>query len=596
MEQRLPNWRRMWAATLLLTVAVTAAAAAQGQQPAASTKFKVLVLPLTRVGDAKGNFGKDVAEELRKLIVTTPRHEPVDKPEIDAAMRKYGLKTDEMDCVKNRQLATQINSELAVCGRFAGGGTSYQVDSIQVISAKTQQAFEIPNVTAGTAKEAATKIFDQFKKVIGSMENLAYCAQYIDSQQYDQAIKNCDDALAINPTSEQGNKLKAFALMQQAGQGENADKAKLQQALALYKKVLEVNPIEQDALRNGGIVAARVGEQETSRQYFKQYLELNPGDVSVRVSVANEANKAKDPEGALRVIEEGLKTDSANVDLLTFAGIYAGAAAFNAQMAAAANATPGKPTEMPEAAKKMYETSYGYLKRVFDVKKGEVDPAIAEQMIKTLVLLERNQEAVDLGKQLVANPKASAAIDVTYAAALLNSGDIKGAMAAYDAAIAKNDPSMKDLQRRKADALIRAGMLNEAKEAFRAAVTAGQIAPDSASNMIWQFALTEPYQKKKWELFSSYLDAAEEFAKDPMEVSKLKFWRGFMYFQQATALGQPDNAAKAKNALPIYKKALDTLRDGAAYGRSKPEYNYAQMTDYLTKNIEYLNALIKRGV
>jgi Tfp pilus assembly protein PilF len=586
----------MWAAALLLTVAGTAAATAQGTQPVASTKFKVLVLPLTRAGDAKGNFGKDVAEELRKLIETTPRHDPVAKTEIDAAMKKYGLKADDMDCVKNRQLATQINSELAVCGRFGGTGTSFQVDSIQVISAKTQQAFEIPNVSAATAKEAATKIFDQFKKVIGSMENLAYCSQYIDSQQYDQAIKNCDDALAINPTSEQGNKLKAFALMSQAGTGENADKAKLAQALALYKKVLEVNPIEQDALRNGGIVAARLGEQDLSRQYFKQYLELNPGDVSVRVSIANDQNKAKDPEGALRVIEDGLKTDSTNVDLLTYAGIYAGGAAFNAQMAASANATPGKPVEMPEAAKKMYEVSYGYLKKVFDVKKGEVDAAIIEQMIKTLVLLDRNQEGVELCNVLVASPKVNAATLTTCAAAELNANHVQEAMKYYDAAIAKNDPNMKDLQKRKADALIRAGMLNEAKEAFRAAVTAGQIEPDSASNMIWQFSLAEPYQKKKWDVFAAYLDAAAEFAQGEMEKSKLTFWRGFMYFQQATALGQPDNAAKAKNALPVYQKALDTLREGAAYGRSKPEYNYGQMTDYLTKNIEYLKALIKRGV
>jgi tetratricopeptide (TPR) repeat protein len=395
MEHRLLTWRRIFATSLLLTAAGSVAVAAQGaQQPSSPNKFKVLVLPLTRVGDAKGNFGKDVADELRKLIETTPRHDPVEKTEIDASLKKYGLKPDEMDCVKNRQLATQINSELAVCGRFATSGTSFQIDSIQVISAKTQEAFEIPNITAGTAKEAAAKIFDQFKRIIGSMETLTYCFQYIESQQYDQAIKNCDDALAINPNSERGNKLKAFALFSQAGQGDNADKAKLQQALDLYKKVLATNPIEQEALRTGGIIAARLGQQELSRQYFKQYLELNPGDVSVRVSIANDQAKADDPEGALRVIEEGLKTDSANVDLLTFAGIYAGSAAFKAQRAASTPGSPaGKPGEVPASAKKLYETSYGYLKKAYDAKKGDVDAAIAEQMIKTLVILERNQEA-----------------------------------------------------------------------------------------------------------------------------------------------------------------------------------------------------------
>ncbi len=594
MEQRLHTWRRVLAGTLLLTAAGAVAAVAQ-EQPASSSKFKVLVLPLSKVGDTKGNFGKDVAEELRKLIETTPRHDPVEKTEIDAAMKKYGLKAEEMDCVKNRQLATQINSELALCGRFQGTSGNFQLDSIQVISAKTQEAFEIPNITAASAKEAAGKIFDNFKRVIGSMETLTFCAQYIESQQYDQAIKNCDQALAINPNSERGNKLKAFAIFSQAGTGDTADKAKMQQALDLYKKVLEVNPIEQEALRTGGVVAARLGQQELSRQYFKQYLELNPGDVSVRVSIANDQAKAGDAEGALRVIEEGLKTDSANVDLLTFAGIYAGSAAFNAQKAAAATAAPGK-NEIPEAAKRLYETSYNYLKRAFDAKKGEVEPAIADQMIKTLVILEKNQEALELGRQLVQNPKASGSIWVTYAAALLNAGNVQEAMKAYDAAIAKNDTTLKDLQRRKADALIRAAMLDPAREAFRAAIAAGQVQPDSASNLIIQFGLTDPLAKKKWESFANYLDAASEFAKSDMEKSKISFWRGYMYFQQATALGQPTKAAEAKTALPVYKKALSTLQEGSSFGRSSPNYGYAQMVDYLNKNIEYLNALIKRGV
>jgi tetratricopeptide (TPR) repeat protein len=506
-------------------------------------------------------------------------------------MKKYGLKADEMDCVKNRQLATQINSELALCGRFGGNNGSFQIDSILVISAKTQEAFEIQAVSAATAKDAATKIFDQFKRIIGSMETLAYCAQYIESQSYDQALKNCDEALTINPNSERGNKLKAFALFSMAGTGEAADKAKLQQSLDLYKKVLEINPIEQEALRTGGVVAARLGQNDLSRQYFKQYLELNPGDVSVRVSIANDQAKAGDPEGALRVVEEGLKTEAENPDLLMFAGIYAGSAAFNVHK----TAPPGS-KEVPAAAKTMYEASYTYLKKAYDAKKGEVEPAIAEQMIKTLVILERYQEAENLGKELAAKPNVSAAILVTYAAALLNNGKVTEAMAVYDQAIAKNDPTMKDLQRRKADALIRAEMLDPAREAFRAAVATSQIPADEASNMIVQFGLSGPLAKKNWDSFTNYLDAASEFAQSDMEKSKISFWRGYMYFQQATALGQPTKAAQAKTALPVYQKALRTLQDGATFGRSSPNYGYAQMVDYLTKNIDYLNQLIKRGV
>lgn len=114
--------------------------------------------------------------------------------------------------------------------------------------------------------------------------------------------------------------------------------------------------------------------------------------------------------------------------------------------------------------------------------------------------------------------------------------------------------------------------------------------------MIVQFGLVEGAGKNQYEKFTNYLDAAAEFAQSGLEKSKISFWRGYIYFKQATALGQPQSAAQAKTQLPVYQRALRMLQEGAEFGRSNPSYNYGQMVDYLTKNIDYLNQLIKRGI
>ncbi|HSL70292.1 MAG TPA: hypothetical protein VK864_08605, partial [Longimicrobiales bacterium] len=391
MEHRLPHWRRTFAACLLLTAGAAIGLTAQ-EQPASTSKFKVLVLPLARTASARGDFGEDVANEMRKLMENMPRHEPIEKKEVSDALRKYQLKLEDMDCIKNMQLATQINAELAMCGRFSGTKGSYSVDSVKFISTKTQEAFEVKPITAPDAKVAAQQIFNEFQRAVNQIEVLAFCYQYLESQQWQQAITNCEEALKINPQSIRANTGKAFAIYHLAGSGDQTDQAKLQEALAIYRKVLEIEPLEQEALRTAGIIAARLGQQDESRKYFKSYLELNPGDASVRIAIASEQATAGDPEGALRVVEEGLKADSANADLLTYAAVYAAQAAYKAQEKGRENQAS---TDLVPEAKTLFENAANYYKRLFDAKNADVEPTVAQQYIQTLLLIERFPEAVE---------------------------------------------------------------------------------------------------------------------------------------------------------------------------------------------------------
>ena len=587
MVRRLPNWRVI-ATTMLFGASGTLALEAQ-EQPAAASKFKILVPSLEQKGTGK-DIGKDVAEEMRKLIVRMPRHEPIQRKDMQEAFRKYQLKEDEMDCIRNMQLGVMMNAELVMCGQFATAGAGFQLDSVKFISTKTQEAFQVQPVQAANAKEAATQVFAQLERYLNTIERLAYCYQYIESASYQQAIENCDAALAVNPSSARANMGKAFAIYQTAGTAEQTDSAKLRESLSLYRKVLELNPVEQEALRTAGIVAARLGMQDESRNYFKQYLELNPGDAGVRVTIAGEQARAGDPEGALRVIEEGLKADSANIDLLTWGGVFAAQAAFKATDAArkAGNA------DMPANAKTLYQTAVTYYKRLFDLRNGDIEPSVANQMIQTLVILERAPEAVEIGRRAVAGKANTALVWAAYAGALANANQTQQALVAFDSAIAKNDTSVTGLHGRKASVQLAAGDLEGAKQSLRAAITAKQTTPDEAAEALTQAALAG-FPKKDYDSVLSALPLAAEFAESPMAKSKISFWSGMAHYSKAAALGTPTKASEARNLLPMYQRALNALEDGATFGRSDARYNYAQTLEGVRKYITYLQEVIKRG-
>jgi len=103
-------------------------------------------------------------------------------------------------------------------------------------------------------------------------------------------------------------------------------------------------------------------------------------------------------EGALRVVEEGLKADSANVDLLTWAGVFAAQAAFKAEKTPDGKLSP--------AGKTLLQTAYNYYKKLFDLKNGDIEASLIPQMMTALNILERYPEAnAALLELLLANPQ-----------------------------------------------------------------------------------------------------------------------------------------------------------------------------------------------
>ena len=553
---------------------------AQDPAPAqqSSSRYRVLVPMLEVKGTAKPDFGKKVAENVAKSIATLPTHEPVSAKEIKDALKKYGLKENELDCIKSRQLAVQMSAELVMCGSYDGSQVA-----AQFISAKTGETFEVAPFAATDPNVAGQQIYGLFESYVKQISLAAFCADYLASQQWPNALENCNQALAINPNSQIALMGKAMALYRMGmttAQDTVTDEAKLREAAAIYAKVVELNPVHQDALRQSGILSARLGEAEKSRQFFRQYMELNPGDVGVRLAIAAEAQKNGDPEGALRIVEEGLQADSASVDLNSYAGHFAIAAAGKAEGA---------------AANPFFEQAAKYYGRVYSLKQNETDPVVLQNYVLALLQLPgRAQEAVDIGTRAAAAKPDEPGVLMAYASALQATDKLDQAISVVDQALAK-DPKTPRANLRKAQWLLAGNRLNEAVPAFQASVTAGDVDAELATNLVFREGF-EKYRANQFDDALDYFSAAKSLAPDAKSIGMANFWTGMVHYQRGIAASKPQTKASARAALPHFQRAQASLNaEGVStYASSTQGVNLGQTTSAVKQYIDIQNQIISR--
>lgn len=556
---------------------------AQDPSPPTNTRYRVLVPSLEKKGTVRPDFGKKVADLIAKSILALPTHQPVPANEMKDALKKYKLNEADLDCIKDRQLAVQMNAELVMCGQYEQSGAGYKV-AAQFISAKNGETFEVAPFDATTPEQAAQHIYSSFENYVKQISLSAFCSDYLASQQYPNALENCNQALTINPNSQialTGKGMALYRMSMTADQSAISDTARLRESFDVYKKVIELNPVNQDALRQAGVIAARLGEADASRQYFKQYMELNPGDVGVRLAIASEASKNGDPEGALRIIEEGLQNDSANADLNAYAGHFAIAAA-------------GKAADKEHAAP-FFTLAAKYYGRVYTLKGAETDPIVLQNYILALKELGRAPEAVDIGKRAVAAKPNEAGVWMAYGNALQASGNLDEALAALDSAAAR-DPKTPRVAFRRAQWLLDAKRLNDAIPAFKTAIEKGDVDADLAVNLVFRQGF-EQYRANNYDSALEYFAAARDLANDAKGKGMANFWSGMVFYQRGIAIAKPQTAKAARSALPLFQRALELLQSSGVedYANATNGVKLGQTISAVKQYIDIQNQIIKRG-
>lgn len=297
-----------------LAVLIGAPSAARAM-PQELSRFRVLVPDLEPLDDADRDFGEDVAEELRELL-STLTHRAVERREIERTLDEVDLDMDELDCVLTRQLGAMIEAQVVLCASY----TEVEKDRFAVTAVfwgtGSGESFEI-DATTGVRREeeaVAQHIFDQFDRYTRHLRAATNCEDYAGSSLWDDALRNCDEALSLNPGAVGTRYRRARILF---------DTDRDAEALVELERVLDQDPIHEAALELAGYVSVTVGRQEDGLAYYSRYLQLSPGNAAVRMRVAYDIAQAGDVDGAMLLVREGLDVDPDNVDLWEQYGGYA---------------------------------------------------------------------------------------------------------------------------------------------------------------------------------------------------------------------------------------------------------------------------------
>lgn len=573
--------RQVWAAALLVLVAGAWSAPAEAQTQMGD-RITILVPTLAPGEGLRDRFGNQVAGELRSLIDAMHTHQTVDRREIRTALRRYSLGNEDLyECIRARQLAMQEQWGLVVCGDYQNAGGGEVLVTASFVSAHTGEGFVVEPFTVSERdpKQAAQRMLEAFDVWQTQLRHTLFCQQYIESEQWNEALDNCQQALAINPGSRDARYMLASIYWQME---------RYEDALEAVDAVLDADPIRQDALKLGGIAATRLGDRERARHYLDRYMELNPGDVHVRLTIATEiAQDANDPEAALRFAEAGLEIEPDNLDLLTYMGHFA----TNAAVQAEASIARGEPVD-PMHIGSLYQTAADTYERVFNEMGDETDPQILERLVVAKFKLGETEEAVALGRRATEALPDNGRIWVSYSRALEEAGNTGEALAAIRRAEAL-DMGGAALSQRKAMLMLGQNNVADAVATLRAAVQSGDVQPRAAFSIVFGHAHRARSAGRLAEAHR-VLEQAGPLATAEEDRLARNFWMGYALFEQART-PTPETAAAAQRAKPMFERALELFQSARGYERIEPSANVPAYIENSRRFIEIADALIRRG-
>jgi len=543
------------------SAALAAPAAAQGG------RFRVLVPAL------EGNkSGAKVAEQVRKAIDQMNTHVSIPEKEVKAAVKKLGAKEDQMSCLQYRQLMTHVDAKLTMCGTIDANG--------QVVAqffSPDGSSYDVPAFALTKEDQAAQQIVQGFGAYVNMLAVLTYCDEYLNSSNWPSALEQCTKAAELNPKSThaiygQGSALRSLE--------------RHEEALAAFQKVLELDAINKDAMLSAALEASALEQQELSNKYLNEYLELNPGDADVRLSIASDVAKKGDLRAALTILEHQ-GADTTNLTLREYAGHFAVGAAGKIVNAAQA-------AEIPANAQELFQRALNHYTFVTNARPDSVSGIILRNLMVAHGALGHTEEALSWGQKATSHPEADAQTWSAYADQLRNAEKPQEALAALDK-VTQLDPTYAVLAR-KAVILTDLNRLNEAVATVKEARVKNELPEAQQDNIAQRLIKTgyEDFQKaKKYDQANVYYNAAREIATSEQTRAMANYLQGYGIYEQARAIQEKSTAASAREALPMFERAKTLLQNSTAYAAGAA--SRANLLSAIDQLIEIQNALIKRG-
>ena len=572
--------------TFVFTAAAVVFAPAAALEAQDGGRFRVLIPYFEPLEDADDDFGKDASKELRELMSTLLTHVAVEEGEMKDEVNRFDLDMDELNCIQTRQLASQMDAQVALCARYTEQPEKNWIVNAEIWDITSSESFAVTEVrvTEGDEDKAAAQlIFDQFDRYNRQVRSAAICGDYAASQQWENALRNCDEALGLNPDAISTRYLRAVILYEM----DNYDGS-----LGELETVLAANPFHEEALQRAGYISVVQEDEEAGRDYYSRYLELNPGNAAIRMRIAYDLAQAGDPVGAMEFIQVGLDVDPENVDLWEQYGGFAFTAALEFQQEQALGAQDSGALS-PEAAG-YYRQAIDAYERVFVAKGAETRGDQLRNVINAYLQLEDLSAAVEMAERALETHGEEDNIWLVYAEALQRSDRIDEAIVALDRVIEIN-PDHPSAALRQGNWLIQAGRIPDAVGVLSAAAADNPAQAEQAGRMIFNEAYSNGYQKDRFDYAITGLAAAKELPNLSQEmIHQLNFWHGFSIYQLAVKAQEPQSLQTAQASLPRFQEAMRLLSDSGAYPASV-NVNLAQLLENVSTYVEIQEAIIQRG-
>ena len=550
-------------------------------------RFNVLIPYFEPLGDADDDFGKDASEELRDLINTLATHQPVEEGDIKDEVKRFDMKIEELNCIRTRQLSSQMNAEVALCASYTENSDKSWTVNAEFWDIQSNESFTVSEVTVGEKEEeaAATHIFTEFDLYVQQVRAAAICGDYFASQQWDNALRNCDQALELNENANETRYLRGRILYEME---------RYPDALEELDNVLGVNGFHEEALQLAAYIATTEGQQDKGREYYGRYLELNPGNSAIRMRIAYDLAQAGDPVGAMDFIQVGLDVDPKDVDLWEQYGGFAFRAASDAQQMAALSVSAGEDASLAPEVREYYDKAIGAYEKVFEGKGAETPVGHLRNIVSAHIQLENLDAAITFSEQVLQTHGDQDALWSLYADALQRADRLDEAIAALDQ-VRELNPAHPSASLRQGNWLIEAGRIEDAVAVFKDAVASNPAQAEQAARMVFADAYQKGFQQKAYGYAIAGMTLAKELPglSDEM-TSQLNFWHGFSIYQSAVAEQEPQTLNSAQSTLPKFRAAMQLLGQSGDYP-STVNVNLTQVMENLTTYVEIQEAIIKRG-
>jgi tetratricopeptide (TPR) repeat protein len=543
------------------------AAVAQGNGGAGG-RARVLVAPLQIDGTVKKDFGKKVSEEVRDGLEEIPTLVSIDWDEVKDELRRLKLKEEDLGLIQWRQLAGRLNADVVMTGTVApaAGGNELTVSFVDSKSGDevAVPSFSVPGDGNDEVEQAAGVIVSAFGEQVDYRRALLFCQDYLAAEQYDDALRNCDEALRSNPESTAGHYLRGRVYMGLE------DWAASVEDLAF---VVEKNPAEVDALNALAYVNAQMGEMDRAVELYREYLNFNPGDASVRMTVAFELAQAGGEDAAIALLQDGIAIDSTNAELWEFLGNVA----LKKGTTAADGAAEDAEAITDEASVRLAVEAYDH---VLELKGEDMNPEILRNVIAA------NLELGDYDAALTFADRAQALMPEDAGLWSIRS-DIYGRMERYGDAVAaldralELDPAYPNAYLRRGFLKLRSGDSQGGTADLRTALDQGADV-EVVSGQLLARGYNDFFKNGQYDEALAMFEVGTSLASAGRVRDQLYFFTAYGYYQQGVAIDGSNEANEAcqpaRRALSRFQQVLPNL-DRAGSEQPQSQAQIRESTD-----------------